>query len=34
VVTELVAGKPLSSLLEPFGKALKQAAQAAGYAVN
>jgi len=34
VVTELVAGKPLSSLLEPFGKALAQAAQAAGYAVN
>jgi ABC-type glycerol-3-phosphate transport system substrate-binding protein len=34
VVTELVAGKSLSSLLEPFGKALKQAAQAAGYAVN
>ncbi|EOD59476.1 ABC transporter substrate-binding protein [Amycolatopsis vancoresmycina] len=34
VVTELVAGKPLGSLLEPFGKALKQAAQAAGYAVD
>ncbi|MGW3961461.1 ABC transporter substrate-binding protein [Amycolatopsis sp. NPDC005003] len=34
VVTELVAGKPLSSLLEPFGKALGQAAQAAGYAVG
>ncbi|MER6799101.1 ABC transporter substrate-binding protein [Amycolatopsis mediterranei] len=34
VITELVAGKPLSSLLEPFGKALKQAAQAAGYAVD
>ncbi len=33
VVTELVAGKSLSSLLEPFGKALAQAAQAAGYEV-
>jgi ABC-type glycerol-3-phosphate transport system substrate-binding protein len=33
VVTKLIAGKPLSSLLQPFGDALAQAAQAAGYAV-
>jgi ABC-type glycerol-3-phosphate transport system substrate-binding protein len=33
VVTGLVAGKPLSSLLQPFGNALTQAAQAAGYHV-
>ena len=31
VVTKLVAGKSLSSLLQPFGDALAQAAQAAGY---
>ncbi|HLK02558.1 MAG TPA: extracellular solute-binding protein [Streptosporangiaceae bacterium] len=31
VVTGLVAGKSLSSLLQPFGSALGQAAQAAGY---
>ena len=34
VVTQLVAGKSLSSMLAPFGDALAQAAQAAGYAVN
>jgi ABC-type glycerol-3-phosphate transport system substrate-binding protein len=34
VVTQLVAGKSLSSMLPPFGKALAQAAQAAGYAVT
>jgi ABC-type glycerol-3-phosphate transport system substrate-binding protein len=34
VVTQLVAGKSLSSLLQPFGDALAQAAQAAGYAVT
>jgi ABC-type glycerol-3-phosphate transport system substrate-binding protein len=33
VVTGLVAGKSLSSLLQPFGNALSQAAQAAGYQV-
>jgi ABC-type glycerol-3-phosphate transport system substrate-binding protein len=33
VVTGLVAGKSLSSLLQPFGNALSQAAQAAGYSV-
>ena len=33
VVTGLVAGKSLSSLLRPFGSALAQAAQAAGYQV-
>ena len=33
VVTQLVAGKSLSSLLQPFGDALAQAAQASGYAV-
>ena len=33
VVTGLVAGKSLSSLLQPFGSALAQAAQAAGYQV-
>jgi ABC-type glycerol-3-phosphate transport system substrate-binding protein len=33
VVTQLVAGKSLSSLLSPFGDALAQAAQAAGYDV-
>ena len=33
VVTGLVAGKSLSSLLQPFGNALTQAAQAAGYQV-
>jgi len=33
VVTELVAGKSLSSELQPFGDALAQAAQAAGYQV-
>jgi len=33
VVTELVAGKSLSSLMQPFGDALSQAAQAAGYSV-
>jgi ABC-type glycerol-3-phosphate transport system substrate-binding protein len=33
VVTQLVAGKSLSSMLQPFGDALAQAAQAAGYAV-
>jgi hypothetical protein len=34
VVTQLVAGKSLSSMLQPFGDALAQAAQAAGYAVT
>jgi hypothetical protein len=34
VVTGLVAGKSLSSLLPPFGNALAQAAQAAGYQVT
>ena len=34
VVTGLVAGKSLSSLLPTFGRALAQAAQAAGYQVN
>ena len=34
VVTELVAGKSLSSLLPAFGSALAQAAQAAGYQVT
>jgi ABC-type glycerol-3-phosphate transport system substrate-binding protein len=33
VVTALVAGKSLSSMLAPFGTALSQAAQAAGYNV-
>ncbi len=33
VVTKLVAGEALSSLLQPFGDALKDAAEAAGYAV-
>ena len=33
VVTKLVAGDSLSSLLQPFGDALAQAAKAAGYAV-
>jgi hypothetical protein len=33
VVTQLVAGKSLSSLLQPLGDALAQAAQAAGYTV-
>jgi ABC-type glycerol-3-phosphate transport system substrate-binding protein len=33
VVTQLVAGKSLSSLLQPFGDALAQAAQASGYNV-
>jgi ABC-type glycerol-3-phosphate transport system substrate-binding protein len=33
VVTQLVAGKSLTSLMQPFGDALSQAAQAAGYAV-
>jgi ABC-type glycerol-3-phosphate transport system substrate-binding protein len=33
VVTGLVAGKPLSSLLKPFGDALAKTAQAAGYNV-
>jgi ABC-type glycerol-3-phosphate transport system substrate-binding protein len=33
VVTALVAGKSLSSMLQPFGNALSQAAQAAGYNV-
>jgi ABC-type glycerol-3-phosphate transport system substrate-binding protein len=33
VVTGLVSGKSLSSLLQPFGNALSQAAQAAGYEV-
>jgi len=34
VVTGLVAGKSLSSLLPPFGSALTQTAQAAGYEVG
>jgi ABC-type glycerol-3-phosphate transport system substrate-binding protein len=34
VVTQLVAGKSLSSRLQPFGDSLAQAAQAAGYAVS
>ena len=34
VVTALVAGKSLSSLMQPFGNALGQAAQAAGYQVT
>jgi ABC-type glycerol-3-phosphate transport system substrate-binding protein len=34
VVTQLVAGKPLSSLMQPFGDALAQAAQASGYTVT
>jgi ABC-type glycerol-3-phosphate transport system substrate-binding protein len=34
VVTQLVAGKSLSSLMQPFGDALAQAAQASGYAVS
>ncbi len=34
VVTQLVAGKSLTSMLQPFGDALAQAAQAAGYAVT
>ena len=34
VVTGLVAGKSLSSLLPAFGSALAQAAQAAGYQVS
>ena len=34
VVTQLVAGKSLTSLLQPFGDALAQAAQAAGYTVT
>ncbi|HEY5231423.1 MAG TPA: hypothetical protein VIJ11_11120, partial [Galbitalea sp.] len=33
VVTGLVAGKSLSSLMPAFGKGLSQAAQAAGYTV-
>ncbi len=33
VVNQLVGGKSLSSLMQPFGDALAQAAQAAGYAV-
>jgi ABC-type glycerol-3-phosphate transport system substrate-binding protein len=33
VVTKLVAGKPLSSLLQPLGDGLSNAAQAAGYQV-
>jgi len=34
VVTQLVAGKSLSSLLPPLGDSLAKAAQAAGYTVN
>jgi ABC-type glycerol-3-phosphate transport system substrate-binding protein len=34
VVTQLVAGKSLSEMLQPLGDALAQAAQAAGYAVT
>jgi hypothetical protein len=34
VVTGLVAGKSLNSLMSPFGSALAQAAQAAGYQVT
>jgi ABC-type glycerol-3-phosphate transport system substrate-binding protein len=33
VVTQLVAGKSLSSLMQPFGDALAQAAQTSGYTV-
>ena len=33
VVTQLVAGKSLSSLLRPYGDGLAQNAQAAGYKV-
>jgi ABC-type glycerol-3-phosphate transport system substrate-binding protein len=33
VVTQLVAGKSLTSLMQPFGDALAQAAQASGYSV-
>jgi ABC-type glycerol-3-phosphate transport system substrate-binding protein len=33
VVTKLVAGKPLSSLMQPLGDGLSHAAQAAGYEV-
>jgi len=33
VVTKLVAGKSLSSLMQPFGDGLAQAAQASGYTV-
>jgi ABC-type glycerol-3-phosphate transport system substrate-binding protein len=33
VVTKLVAGKPLSSLMQPLGEGLAHAAQAAGYQV-
>jgi ABC-type glycerol-3-phosphate transport system substrate-binding protein len=33
VVTKLVAGKPLSSLMQPLGDGLSKAAQAAGYEV-
>ena len=34
VVTGLVADKSLGSLMQPFGNALAQAAQAAGYQVG
>jgi len=34
VVTQLVAGKSLSSMMQPFGDALAQAAGAAGYTVT
>ena len=34
VVNQLVAGKSLSSLMQPFGDALAQAAQASGYSVT
>jgi hypothetical protein len=34
VVTKLVAGQSLSSLLKPLGDGLAQAAQAAGYQVT
>jgi len=34
VVTKLVAGKPLSSLLQPLGDGLAHAAEAAGYQVD
>ena len=34
VVTQLVAGKSLTSLLPPLGDSLAKAAQAAGYTVN
>jgi hypothetical protein len=33
VVTKLVAGDSLSSLLEPLGKSLADAAKASGYSV-